>query len=92
MANENDRRFHSASELGNWLSDIRWVHWEIANDAGRTLFERGFHDASRLLGISVDALKQHGLTDEVAKEVSNKLQPNPKQQAWLERGKLLLQA
>ena len=75
-----DKKFESKDELADWFKE-RGVEEGDLGDVAEKLLMRGFHKPSRLLGITVDELKNDAKKpNPLARELSNKLkllqQPN----------------
>ena len=73
----DDNRFSNKDELEYWLKR-RGVDDEDAGDAAGKLLARGFNKPSRLLGITVEELKNDvGIQNPLARELMNKLKDYP---------------
>ena len=78
--NEEDKKFKSSHELKDWLVHAKGVHEVDAVKAASILYDKDFNVPSKLIGITVDMLKNQGLSDPVAMTLSNKLEKRPHQQ------------
>jgi hypothetical protein len=70
----SEEKFEKAEALEAWLKS-RGVDEDDVAEAAKKLFEKGFNKPSRLLGITIQELKEYaGIEGPVARELSNRLE------------------
>lgn len=71
-----DKKFANRVELESWLKEERGLDCDHAGEASEKLFSNGYNKPSRLMGITVEELKEFaGMVGPLARELSNKLVP-----------------